>query len=307
MAAPLLSIITVCRNLAGEIEPTCRSVVGQDWQDFEWIVVDGASTDGTLDVLENHRDRIDTLVSEPDAGPYDAMNKGIAAAKGEYCLFLNGGDRLFDAAVLAMVFGNVGRHADILYGDEYRADGEGRIFASWIMPPPGEVDKLFFVADTLRHQSTFIKRGLFARCGAYDTRFGIVADLEKWIVFLENGCVFEKLGFPVSVFRMGGLSSSKRQHDKHKAERALVLAAHLTDEEIAEGMKRHRQRSGYRTVREFGTWFGPSVYAVRETLDGSKRKHLVFGVPVLKAKRIGAGWWKHLLFSFIPAGESRET
>ena len=89
--APALTIITVCRN-EPNIERTCESIVSQTWQDFEWIVVDGASTDGTLDILEKYKDRIDVFVSEPDTGIFNAMNKGIRLAHGEFLNFMNGGD-----------------------------------------------------------------------------------------------------------------------------------------------------------------------------------------------------------------------
>ena len=90
----LLSVITVCRN-EPFIESTCKSVCAQTNQDFEWIIVDGASTDGTLDKIRPYRGRADILISEPDAGIYPAMNKGIGLARGKYLLFLNGGDLLY--------------------------------------------------------------------------------------------------------------------------------------------------------------------------------------------------------------------
>lgn len=113
-----LSVITICYN-EKNIRKTCESIVGQSWQDFEWIVVDGGSTDGTLDVLNEYRDRIDVLISEPDNGIYNAMNKGIARARGEWLNFMNGGDAFCDKTVLEQVFGGGSSRdgADVLYGD----------------------------------------------------------------------------------------------------------------------------------------------------------------------------------------------
>jgi len=109
-----LSVITICYN-EKNIRKTCESIVGQSWQDFEWIVVDGGSTDGTLDVLNEYRDRIDVLISEPDNGIYNAMNKGIARARGEWLNFMNGGDAFCDKTVLEQVFGG-GSHGNATFG-----------------------------------------------------------------------------------------------------------------------------------------------------------------------------------------------
>ena len=90
-----LSIVTVCYN-EKDIGRTCESIVSQSCQDFEWIVVDGGSTDGSLEVIKHYKERIDILISEPDNGIYDAMNKGIRLAKGKWINFMNGGDTFAD-------------------------------------------------------------------------------------------------------------------------------------------------------------------------------------------------------------------
>ena len=112
---PLFSIITVCRNEFPKIRATCESICNQSVRNFEWIVIDGASTDGTLDVLDEYRDRIAILVSEPDKGIYNAMNKGIRRAGGEYVVFMNGGDRFMDENVLETVA--AAPRKDIISGD----------------------------------------------------------------------------------------------------------------------------------------------------------------------------------------------
>ena len=91
-----LSIITVCLNEERRIEKTAYSIVTQKCREFEWIVIDGGSTDGTLDILKRYNNNIKIIISEKDQGVYDAMNKGILCSEGEYCLFMNGGDKLYD-------------------------------------------------------------------------------------------------------------------------------------------------------------------------------------------------------------------
>jgi len=123
-----VSIITVCINEAARIRETAESVVGQTYRDFEWIVQDGGSTDGTLDILKEYMSSITVLLSEKDSGVYDAMNKGISRAKGEYCIFMNGGDYFYDHDVIKR-FCRHKRISDICYGaiSEIKSSGKERI------------------------------------------------------------------------------------------------------------------------------------------------------------------------------------
>ena len=94
---PILSVITIVYNNVKDIERTILSVTGQTYQNIEYIVVDGLSTDGTLAVIHRYKDRIAQIISEKDEGIYDAMNKGLAAVKGDYVIFMNSGDEFYDA------------------------------------------------------------------------------------------------------------------------------------------------------------------------------------------------------------------
>ena len=194
-----LSIITVCKNQARDIALTCESLAVQTWKDFEWIVIDGASNDGTQNILSNYRNNMAAYVSEPDTGVYNAMNKGILRASGRWVLFLNGGDRLAARSTLSEVFQQE-YSEDILFGDEIR---EGRKkFPSYVSVPRGcPFDKIFFARHTIPHQSTFIRRELFTRCGLYDESYKIAGDWEKWIVFAAQGCTFRHLEMAVSIFK----------------------------------------------------------------------------------------------------------
>ena len=101
---PIVSVITVVRNDKEHIEATINSLFAQDYPNIEYIVIDGASTDGTYEILNRYRDRIDILISEPDNGIYDAMNKGVMLAKGDYVGFLNSGDEYANSKVISTIF-----------------------------------------------------------------------------------------------------------------------------------------------------------------------------------------------------------
>jgi glycosyltransferase involved in cell wall biosynthesis len=202
-----LSIITVCKNEFPFIRETCESVARQIFQDFEWIVMDGASTDGSLDVFEKYKHRISRFVSEPDAGIYAAMNGGIRSARGEFVLFLNGGDMLFDAGALEKAAPFLNDSADVFYGDSYRLFENPK--DCFIKVYPDQLEKSYFLTNSLGHQSMFTKKSLFDKYGPYREDNRIVSDKEKMITFLENGARFRHLNFPVARFRMNGISRIK--------------------------------------------------------------------------------------------------
>ncbi len=220
---PTLSIITICYNIKNEIERTCKSIVKQKWQDFEWIVVDGGSTDGTVDVLKKYQKRINILISEPDKGIYNAMNKGIRLAKGKWLNFMNGGDRFAEDDVLEKVFKNKEYDADVLYGcmNIHNIDGtiQLRVY-------PDKISKAYFYNDVIGHQSSFIRRELFEKYGMYNEEYRIVSDWEKWIVFAQNNCKFEPLKMIVADFWRGGVGSN--MNAKHLYEKQIVKSNYYT-------------------------------------------------------------------------------
>jgi glycosyltransferase involved in cell wall biosynthesis len=280
-ARPLLTIITVCKDIAGDIVDTCESIVAQTFRNFEWIVVDGASTDGTLDVLERYRRRIGILVSEPDRGVYHAMNKGVALARGEYLLFLNGGDYLAEDTVLERVFAQK-RAADILYGSWVCRRDDGFLYRCNV-PPEEVITKSFFAYDILNHQSTFIKKALFEKFGLYDEQYRIMADWEKWILFSENGCRFVKLDFPVSVYRLNGMSSQEWNKQRCNEEAGRIRAAHFTDRELRRAERKMRERAGvFWKIRAYGSLGRFCVFSIFQTLSGRETKYKFMNVTFLK-------------------------
>ena len=171
-----VTIITVNFNNRTGLEHTIKSVVQQGFPDLEYIVIDGASTDGSVDVIQQYADKISFWKSEPDRGIYDAMNKGIRRAMGEYVLFLNSGDYFTDSNILKRVFETDCNRADLIVGRQKYID---RVSGRKGKSPSLHDDEMniqFFLSSTLPHQATFIRRDLFDRCGMYDETYRVSAD-----------------------------------------------------------------------------------------------------------------------------------
>ena len=209
MNTPLISIITVCYNIKDEIKRTCESIVNQTYQNFEWIVVDGASTDGTVEILSAYKDKMHIFISEKDTGIYNAMNKGILKARGKWLIFLNGGDAFSSSDILEKFSQLSGcyKYADIIYGDVNMVNTHGT--KKRIEYPYPLTKAYFYHGETINHQTSFIKRELFNKYGLYDESFRIASDWEKWIVFIINNCKFMKWEYIVSDFFRGGASSTQ--------------------------------------------------------------------------------------------------
>ena len=294
-----LTIITVCKNRVSDIAETCESIIQQKWQNFEWIVVDGVSDDGTGDILAKYSRHIKTLISEPDTGVFNAMNKGIAAASGEWLLFLNGGDRLAGDSVLGDVFFAQTHDEDILFGNEQR-EKNGKIIGYASVPEKCPIDEYFFVNNCIYHQSTFIRRELFERYGLYNENYKIVSDWEKWIVFAKNKCKFKHLDLTVAVYKYGGLSASGKYEDRRRLEMASMREKHYSEEDLRVAKNRDKQFEGYRTVLSPLCIVGRPLFKVTETYNKNRRVYFFLGLPVMKAKRVGYAQRQFYLFGFIP-------
>jgi glycosyltransferase involved in cell wall biosynthesis len=212
-----ISIITInYNNLAGLIK-TVNSVINQTIKNFEFIIIDGGSTDGSKEYIQQMNEFIDYWVSEPDNGIYHAMNKGIEVAKGEYCLFLNSGDYFLENTSLSiLVKSSIGY--DIIYGDII-FEGTNKVYRA-----SSKLDFNYFLSDTIPHASALIKRELFKKFGLYNQKLTIVADWEFFIkcVILYNVSYFhvDKI---MTVYQIGGISLNTAYRDIHKLERTEVL------------------------------------------------------------------------------------
>ena len=190
------------------VRKTIDSIIGQTWQNFEWIVIDGGSTDGSRDLIERHKDRIDYWVSERDGGVFNAMNKGIAKAKGKYLNFMNSGDIYHTAETLHQVFSEAEKITSdtekphVLYANYYESFANGRLNEK-IMPK--ELDIEFLMHMPINHQSTFISRELLAEEG-YDESYKIIADWKSFMQWLMAGVPFYHLDTHVADFDMTGIN-----------------------------------------------------------------------------------------------------
>ena len=209
-----VSIITVCYNAILGIEKTIKSIVGQTYPEIEYIVIDGGSTDGTLDVIYKYRDKISYFVSEPDGGIYDAMNKGIGVATGEWINFMNAGDKFSSDTILETVFGDdINKEIGVIYGDVCVKDLKGSVYVQPAMP-------LIFLnrAMPFCHQSSFVKKEIIKE---FDLKYKICADYYFFYsLFCDNPQSFCYKSVPISVYdNSHGLSiDNQRQHRKENLE-----------------------------------------------------------------------------------------
>ena len=221
---PLLSIITINRNNANGLDKTIQSVINQSYEDFEYIVIDGNSTDHSIDIIKKYNSNINYWVSETDKGIYNAMNKGIAKANGNYVLFLNSGDYLVNNDVLKSVFEKQ-QTADIIYGNMQIDWGNGKI-TSGKMP-----DKITFkqmYIDTLWHPVSFIKKTLFDKYGLYNETYKVVADYDFFFkaIIINNATTYH-INVDIAMYNLNGLSSLLENKALEQAERRKVIESYL--------------------------------------------------------------------------------
>lgn len=217
---PRLSIITINFNQAEGLEKTLLSVQGQSFKDFQYIVIDGGSTDASVEKIKPFSFLISYWVSEQDRGIYHAMNKGITQATGDYLLFLNSGDSLASPKALQEVFAHP-LHADLVGGDLIQTKASGGTIK---VSNPREITATHLYESTLLHPSTLIHRSLFERYGSYAEEFRIVGDYEFFVrVLLKYEASYQHLPVTISLFDSGGVSSNPKHQLLHKEERKLVV------------------------------------------------------------------------------------
>jgi glycosyltransferase involved in cell wall biosynthesis len=197
-----ISIITVVYNSEKYIRRTIESIVGQDYPAIEYIIIDGKSKDTTMQIVNEYRDRIAVVLSEPDKGLYDAMNKGLRLATGSYVLYINSGDTLSSPTLLSDLFNNVPADSDVIYGDTQITDEDGNILHNRRHRPPEQLSWRDYKRGMLVcHQSFIAKRTL---CDEYDTQYRYAADFDWCLNILLKSRVVTNYGKDISLFMDGG-------------------------------------------------------------------------------------------------------
>jgi glycosyltransferase involved in cell wall biosynthesis len=228
MYQPKISIITVCYNAGACIEETILSALSQSYSNKEIVIVDGASRDNTLALLSKYEDKIGVLVSEKDNGIYDAMNKGVKLASGDWIYFLNAGDTFFSAEVLTNIFTKaIDTNVGLIYGK-----------IQSINEPTGinyVAGKEVILADfythyPINHQATFTRKKAFAEIGSYNIQYKLAADTEWFIrLFKSNRWKAQFTDTIISYYDIQGASYHKRMqgYREYLAFSGIYFPAHI--------------------------------------------------------------------------------
>lgn len=208
-----ISIVTVSFNCASIIEDTLKSVIGQSYSNLEYIIIDGSSMDNTLNIVNVHSEKIAKIISEPDKGIFDAMNKALQYVTGDYVLFLNAGDRFVNNHVVADIFEGKDYSADLIYGDTYIETVYGYKLskANAIYDKNPSAIDMVFVAQGFCHQSLFTKVPVLKNIG-FNLAYPLGADYDTTAkVYFQGNHELFYVGFPIAVFddRQGGASHNR--------------------------------------------------------------------------------------------------
>jgi glycosyltransferase involved in cell wall biosynthesis len=240
-----LSIITINYNNAGGLKKTLDSILGQSEKSFEYIVIDGGSTDGSKNLLEQSSS-ISWWISEKDKGIYDAMNKGIMKANGEYLLFINSGDKLYEADTVKKIFPELDGPS-IVYGNMKIDDG--RQLKDGFMPDNINLKQM--MNDTLWHPVSFIKKELFDRYGLYKTNYKICGDYDFFFnVIIDKKVSLKHVNQFICVFDLSGISSKPENAALIREEKEKVQQSYLSEVQIKEFRKSQNKKTNF-----FTRWF----------------------------------------------------
>nr|WP_199156783.1 glycosyltransferase family 2 protein [Pedobacter sp. ASV2] len=215
---PKLTVITIVYNNARDIERTIKSVLNQTYKKIEYIVIDGASTDGTLEIIQKYTAQISKIVSEPDKGIYDAMNKGLALATGDYVLFMNSGDEIYDDTTVEEVF-DTEAGADIYYGETEMFNDNWESLGRRRHEAPENFDWTSFkFGMNISHQAIYIRRSILV---PYDLKYKYSSDIDWIIKAAKKASSIVNVHRYVAKYLVGGMS--KKKHRESLKERFSIF------------------------------------------------------------------------------------
>jgi glycosyltransferase involved in cell wall biosynthesis len=233
-----LTVITINRNNASGLKQTLASVLKQSDREFAYVVVDGASTDGSREIIAA-TSGIDTWMSEPDDGIYEALNKGIALSASDYVLFINSGDRLAENTTIRNAKPHLGS-ADIVYGNMKIESPDG----DWEGYMPSLIDLRQMMYDTLWHPVSFIRRDLFERYGMYDTSFRICGDYDWFFnVLVDKHVTTRHIDQFIAIFDLTGTSSIPENRTLVTSEKQRTQRKWLSEKQIQKFWSAERRRA----------------------------------------------------------------
>lgn len=263
-----LSIITINYNNLDGLKKTIESVLSQSFKDYEWIVIDGGSTDGSRELIEQNQSHYAFWCSEHDKGIYNAINKGITHANGDYVQFLNSGDWLYAETTLEKAFAQINGKYDIYYGDMVQVNGDDNQNDSkkHNLNPivyPDELGFFFFPYNNICHQATFYRRTLFDN-NPYDESFSIVSDWAMNLNLLFKGCTFKHLSQFIVYYDNRGRSSATDQ--KHHEERMTAFAKYVP-QQLQIDVKRYEKNYYFSRHRKSTRWIMDKAIAFSQWLE----------------------------------------
>lgn len=220
-----LTIITINYNNNIGLIKTIESVINQTWTDFEFIIIDGGSTDESLATIRKYEKHINYWVSEKDRGIYDALNKGIQLARGTYVNFMNSGDFFFNNTILEEIHHKFKESIGVLYGDSFYFNQEGY---DRVEKTPSQLSFSHFFNSGINHQASFIKRELFFKYFMYNIEYKICSDWEFFIyVLCKKNETYEHLQKTICYYDFSGISAVSENLHLYYQERELIMKKHF--------------------------------------------------------------------------------
>ncbi len=215
-----ISIITINYNDKNGLDKTIKSVLSQTFTNYEFIIIDGGSSDGSKELIIENKAKVDYWVSEKDSGVFNAMNKGIRASSGEFLIFMNSGDIFNSKTTLEEVLPDLTAEYDIYYGDNFKESPTSKRLKTY----PENLTFSFFYTGAINHQSTFIRKSLFDRYFYYNENYKIASDWEFFVyVICHQNVPYKYLKKTIATYDFTGISSSPKFSDLFAKEKLLTI------------------------------------------------------------------------------------